>query len=611
MCGIYGMYNFDGKKASAEKLCAMEASLAHRGPDSRGCFVNGNTGLGAVRLSVLDLSERGNQPFFSRDKRFCMVYNGEVYNFIELRERLSPKYKFSSGTDTEVVLYAFLEWGQECLDMLNGMFAFAVYDTRDDTLFLARDRFGIKPLYYYRDDKKFVFSSELKAFKAIFNRPTVNETAMYNYLVFNRTDYDEDTFFKDIKRLPHGHKILINREGFHIKRWYNLPERLCRGYGSPEELRHDLGRSIKLRLRSDVPVGVCLSGGVDSSSITSILLDDLKTDRLQTFSVVYGENKFGDESEYIGEFKNRIGDDMHTCRLTSRELLSDIDDFTYYIDEPVPRPGPYIHYHVMKLAKRRAVVLLDGQGGDEEFAGYHYFFGFLFRELAKKKNIAKLFKEIAYYLTNHRSSFGIKAFLYFSLPDSLKSRVKVLDSAGCLSRDFTSVFKYENTIPEFLYRATDLREALLQHFEHKLEHLLKWEDRNSMRFSLESRVPFLDHHIVERALSLPSDFIIRNGQTKWILREALKDILPPAIMKRRDKIGFDNPCAAWFREDGFEKLILQILHSKSFKGLPYFNTSKCLDLYRAHRQNRVDATKQIWKWINTELWYNKFIRAGV
>lgn len=611
MCGICGIYNVNRKDVDPKLLSVAADAMAHRGPDSRGSFVKGNLGLASTRLSILDLSENGNQPMFSPDKRFCIVYNGEVYNFVELRERLKSKYKFISGTDTEVVLYSFMEWGHDCLDKFNGMFAFAVYDMREDILFLARDRFGIKPLYYYYDGKEFIFSSELKAFKKFFGRLAVNETVMYNHLVFNRTDYDENTFFKNIKRLPHGHKIVMNKAGFSITRWYNLAERLRQGYNSPEELRHDLTRSIKLRLRSDVPIGVCLSGGIDSSSILSILLDDLKVEKPQTFSAVYGENEFGDESKYIGEFKNRAGDGMHTCRLTSGEFLSNIDDFTYYIDEPVPGPGPYVHYHVMKLVEGQAVVLLDGQGGDEEFAGYHYFFGFLFRELAGRGNIARLSREIACYLRRHRSLLGIKSFLYFSLPNSLKSRIKMMSGAGCLSKDFTSVFKHESTIPDFLYSATGLQEALLQHFEHKLEHLLKWEDRNSMRFSLESRVPFLDHHIVERALSLPSDFIIRNGQTKWILREALKDILPPAIMRRRDKMGFDSPCAAWFREEGFQKLILQILHSETFKSLPYFNAKKCLDLYQAHRQNRVDASIQIWKWINTELWYNKFIRTGV
>jgi len=607
MCGIYGIFNFNRAQVRADMLNCISGVLRHRGPDSQGHYTKDNIGIGAVRLSIFDLSEKGNQPMFSSDKRYCIVYNGEVYNFIELREQLKLKYKFISGTDTEVVLYSFLEWGQECLHKFNGMFSFAIFDTEHKSLFLARDRFGIKPLYYYLDGERFIFSSELKVFKKALSNLTVNNTAMYNYLVFNRTDYDENTFFKDVKRLPHGHKILIENGKVSMQRWYHLRENLKKGYDSAEELRYDLTDSVKLRLRSDVPVGVCLSGGLDSSCIVSIMKKSLKVNNLQTFSVVYGKGKYGDESEYIDEFKDAIGKNMHKVCLTSEDILSDISDVVYYIEEPVPQTAPFIHYQVMKLAKGKAVVLLDGQGGDEEFAGYHYFFGQFSKELLSKGNISKLTKEIFCYLEKHRSFLGIKSFLYFLLPVDVETRIRMLENSS-LSSDFVSQFKKEYAIHERLYRASDLQNSLIQHFEYKLEHLLKWEDRNSMRFSLESRVPFLDHRIVERSLSLPSDRIIKNGETKQILREAMKDILPDKIKRRRSKIGFDNPSAEWFRENNFKDFIFTMLHSDSFGKLPYFDAKKCLDMYEKHIRNRIDASRQIWKWINVELWYNRFIR---
>jgi asparagine synthase (glutamine-hydrolysing) len=431
---------------------------------------------------------------------------------------------------------------------------------------------------------------------------------MYNYLVFNRTDYDENTFLKGIKRLPHGCKMLIKDNNFSLERWYSLRDNLKKGYACAEELRQDLVDSINLHLRSDVPLGVCLSGGLDSSAIVSILLKELKISGLQTFSAVYGKGLYGDESEYIDEFKLQLGENLHKTSLTADHILNDIEDFIYYIDEPVPQAAPLIHYEVMKLAKDRAVVLLDGQGADELFAGYQYFFGTFFKELLSKRKFPTLFREMFYYCLKHRSLFGLKSFLYFLLPAGAQSAAKLSEN-NSLSLDFLSGFKKEMTIPDILYQAQTLQNSLLEHFEYKLEHLLKWEDRNSMRFSLESRVPFLDHRIVERTLSSSSAFIINKGENKWILRMAMRDILPDKILKRQDKIGFDNPAGQWFRQGEFKNFIFAVLNSDIFRNLPYFDYKRCLKLYQLHLKNRLDASKQIWKWINVSLWYNKFIRS--
>ncbi len=600
------MFNFNGKDVDKEILYRTSQSLQHRGPDAQGQFIDRHVGLGALRLSILDLTDKGNQPMFSADRRFCIVYNGEVYNYLELRKELRQKYSFSSNTDTEVVLYSFIEWGPGCLDKFNGMFAFAILDIENKNLFLARDRFGIKPLYYYLSEDTFIFSSELKPFSHILKNKEINKKIMYNYLVFNRTDYDEDTFLKGIKKLPHGHTISIKDDNFSMNRWYNLRDNLKKGYTCPEELKEDLINSVHVHLRSDVPLGICLSGGLDSSTIVSILLKELKKDNLQTFSAVYGKNKYGDESEYIDEFKDALGQRLYKTYVGADNILNDIHDFIYYIDEPVGHIAPFVHYEVMKLAQAHAVVLLDGQGADEIFAGYHYFFGTFFKELLCKRKFNTLLSEIFYYCLRHKSLFGLKSFLYFLLSGKIKSRIKVSENTS-LSLEFLSQFRQDLTIPDILYQAQSLNSSLIEHFEHKLEHLLKWEDRNAMRFSLESRVPFLDHRIVEKALSSHSSFIIRKGENKWILREAMKKILPEKIRNRQDKIGFDNPGAQWFREPRFKEFILTILNSDNFRKSPFFDQKQCFKMYQKHIRNQIDASRQIWKWINVTLWNNKFI----
>lgn len=601
------MYNFNKENVDANILDKISISLKHRGPNSKGYFVKDYLGLGSLRLSIIDLSEKGNQPMFSRDKKFCIVYNGETYNYLELKKELAAKYNFISDTDTEVVLYSYIEWGEDCLRKLNGMFAFAIFDAQENKLFIARDRFGIKPLYYYLKNDSFIFSSELKSFKYILPNITINDRAVYNYLVFNRTDYGEETFFKDIKILPHGQQITIKNNKFSIKQWYALKSNLKTAYTCAEELRHDLIDSVNLTLRSDVPLGVCFSGGLDSSTIVSILTNELKIDNVKTFSAVYGKGKHGDESKYIDEFAGVLKRNMYKTCISSDDILKDIDDFVYYIDEPTPQLAPFIHYEVMKLAQDKAVVLLDGQGADEEFAGYHYFFGAFFKELLYKGKWPALAKEIFWYLLRHKSIFGVKSFLYFLLPGSTETRIRLAQNSS-LSLSFLSQFTNERTIPEKLYQAQDLQTSLIEHFEYKLEHLLKWEDRNSMRFSLESRVPFLNHRIVEKALSLSGEFKIKNGETKWILRKALNGILPDKIKNRQDKIGFDNPCAEWFREEKFKRFILDILNSGEFNKLPYFSHKKCLKIYNEHLRNKADRSRQIWKWINLTLWHRKFFQ---
>ena len=617
MCGICGIINKNNKPVSSESIQAMMNRMKHRGPDDEGIFIDENIGLGHVRLSIIDLTSAGHQPMFSDDGRYVLVFNGEVYNYIEIRSELSSKYNFKTNTDTEVLLKAYQEWGESCLDKFNGMFAFAVYDRKQKTFFIARDRFGIKPLYYYHDKSRFIFASEITSILSVLNKkPIPDDGTIFNYLVFNRTDVTDETFFTDIKRLPHGHNITLKcvPQPFNsstlqpkIKRWYDLRKRVkeAEEFKSLDEFRETLSSSVGLRLRSDVPVGVCLSGGLDSSSIVSLLLKDFKKSDLNTFSAVYGEGIRGDESEFINEYKD-ILENMHYINPTAESLYNDMHQFVYAHAEPIPSTAPYAQFKVMELAKDNVVVTLDGQGADEELAGYHYFFGYFFKDLLRHFRLLKLSSEIFHYLVNHKSIYGLQTFLYFLLPEKLRTMARVSEK-GYLQDDFVKRHSVNNSIAGNLYGSCSLHEALLDHFEYKLEHLLKWEDRNSMWFSLESRVPFLDHHLVEKVLSTPSHQIINKGMTKYILREAMKGIIPENIRTRQDKVGFETPEDEWFRTEKFRTFIYDLINSKKFANRGYLNVKKVSNLYKKHLDNKNNISKEIWKWINLEVWFRKFI----
>ncbi|MCK4699506.1 MAG: asparagine synthase (glutamine-hydrolyzing), partial [Bacteroidales bacterium] len=436
-----------------------------------------------------------------------------------------------------VVLQAFDEWGTGCLDKFNGMWAFVIYDKKKKEIFISRDRYGIKPFYYYSDKNKFIFASEIPSILKILERkPNPNYQVLFDYLVFNRTDQTEMTFFEGIKKLQHGHVIIIRKSrtspafcGFEIHKWYDLKQKVKNTvpFKNPEEYKNTFNSAIGLRLRSDVPVGVCLSGGLDSSSIVSTLLKDFNKNDLNTFSAIYEKGSTGDESEYIKEYSSSLTN-MFYITPSAESLYADMDDFVTAHGEPVPSTSPYAQFKVMELAKNNVVVTLDGQGADEQLAGYHYFYGFYFKELLKNFRWLRLLSETFHCLNNHKSLYGVKTFLYFLLPKNIKSKVRVAEK-GYLNPEFVHNFSSDNQVAGNIYSSDSLNDALFNHFEYKLEHLLKWEDRNSMWFSLESRVPFLDHRLVEKTLAINSDMIINKGITKYILREALKGTLPEKI----------------------------------------------------------------------------------
>ena len=608
MCGISGIISFTSNQPKQEKIDLMVKNILHRGPDAHGTMLHNRIALGHTRLSILDLTESGNQPFYSSDKKFCIVFNGEIYNYIELKKELEADFNcsFSTSTDTEVLLQAYINWGEDCLHKFNGMFAFAIYDFQNDSLFCARDRFGVKPFYYYLNNENLIFASEPKAIISVLDsKPKADYQRIYDYLIFNRTDHDSETFFEGIKKLTHGHFLKVTNNDVVIKKWYDLKKEAKSNIKSPAEFRELLKSSINLRLRSDVPVGLTLSGGIDSSTIASSLIADFHKNDVNTYSAVYGENKKGDESKFIEVYKDVLPN-MHFVSPNSKELLEDLEDFIETQQEPFGTTSIYANYKIMKEANSTVRVMLNGQGADEYLAGYHYFYGNFYFDLFKSFQWATLVNEIYIYAKNNKSLFALKSFIFYLLPSAIQSNVKVFQKKVIL-KEFINKYKNSSNVPRKLFGKVSLFENLINHFEYKLEHLLKWDDRNSMRFGIESRNPFLDYRLVQQTIATPNSFKINKGITKSVLREAMKDVLPEKILNRKDKIGFSTPEDEWFRTENFQKIITEILISKSFKSRNIINPELALKLYQDHLNKKINISTEIWKWINLELWFRKYI----
>ena len=608
MCGIVGIVSFVHQPIEECRLRQMMRVIKHRGPDDEGVFLQDNVGLGHVRLSILDLSMAGHQPMQDETGRYTIALNGEIYNYIELREQLEKVgAEFASNSDTEVLLKGYIYYGQEVLDKLNGMFAFVIYDAERKEVFAARDRFGVKPFYYYHSDDEFIFASEIPAILEVYGRKNrANETVIFDYLAFNRTDQTENTFFEGVKKLQHGQCIVIGGNKVTISRWYDLRKRV---YGQHIESNENdfvnlLEDAVRIRLRSDVPVGVCLSGGLDSSTIVSIISERLGHLDVNTFSAVYESKYRADESEFINLYKDKLPN-MRFTYPTYHSLLEDLQNFMASHAEPMPSTGPYAQYCTMRLAGQHVKVTLDGQGADEELGGYHYFYGLYYKSLLRRLKLLTLVKEIVKYVKIHHSLYALQTFAYFLLPNKMRVKARV-NERGYLLPEFAK--RFQNTvIADTLYGSESMQDALINHFEYKLEHLLKWDDKNSMRFSVESRTPFLDYRLVEYLLKTEDTAKIKDGYTKSLLRRSMKGLLPEKIRLRRDKVGFATPEDVWLAEKAFKDLIGSILDSDSFRNRGIIDSEKARILYDKHCKGEIKISKDIWKWINLEIWYRTFI----
>ena len=642
MCGISGYINIK-RKVDLDILERMTDIIDYRGPDDEGyallgkeevIFARGKDtvneieeknineidednyfmGLGHRRLSILDLSVFGHQPMQKHEK--VLVFNGEIYNYVELREELQLQgYDFVSNCDSEVILSAFDCWGESCVQKFNGMWAFAIYDIKKQKLFLSRDRFGVKPLYYYSDGEKMLFSSEIKQILCDESVPrVVNEEVLVHHLRYNFREYSEETFFKEIYNLRGGCNMVVSFDFDHSKieamkitRYYDLNKRIkveeC--VNSAQLVGDKLRHAIKIRMRSDVKVGSCLSGGLDSSSIVGIIGDEIKKgqgskEKFTTVTIGFpDEDKINevDFSHQVTEFCN-CEENVITPQIDM--VMEHLESIVWHQDEPLPHLGSEVSYAVFKgAADNKCKVFFDGQGGDEGLAGYYAYYANYLWNVFWKYGISKFVKELKLVVQSSSMTYktAIVFMLYFNIPFIRKfgtgiRRNKYLSTK--LKRKINN-----NSIRTFFETKDGLGRQLEDYLYGSLPCILHWEDRNSMASSVETRLPFLDYEYVESVLSIKLSDKMKNGYTKVPLREYMDGLLPDSVIWRKNKLGFPAPTEKWLWEMP-QNYVLELL-TKPYSA-KYFNIKKIRKEYLGKRGN----AEMLEKFILVELWMRKF-----
>ena len=598
MCGIAGF--IDHKPDASERellLGSILQAIAHRGPDARGTWFKNELALGQNRLSIIDLSKDGNQPMFRGD--IAIVYNGEVYNYREIRKELEAGgAQFHTQSDTEVILAAYEAWGTSCVDRFTGMWAFAIWDEKQKQLFCSRDRFGIKPFFYIEEGGRFYFGSEYKAlFPSPLFRKELNHRQVYRGLQLGWNAYHDETYFSCIKALPAAHNLLIRNNGeVFIERYWDIETGKQETFSPADaaiRFRELFEESISLHMRSDVEVGGCLSGGLDSSAIASVVGRDYAKAGFKTFTVYYeGQNEV-DERPWVKEVLKKYDHlEPYYFTPTDDDIRESFAHAIYHADVPLAGSSPISQYFVMKLAASKGIkVLLDGQGSDEMLGGYMHSFYRLIGGAFRKGKLAKMLKESATHagMQNFSAAKRIDVLL-----KSMLAGVKTEQQLYELEyRKYLPFLATEQGIPfdlpdkegtrlnQFLYHLT---------FTTSLPTLLQFEDRNSMAFSIESRVPFLTHHIAEFAFSLADQHKISGGVTKQILREGMKGIMPDAIIHRKDKKGFVTPGEVkWLRGP------LKHLLDQNFSDIGFVDHHKVNRLINEFKAGNNQHANLIWR----------------
>ena len=627
MCGIAGFLdNSSNSRKSEGLILKMLESIHSRGPDEKGIFMYKNFSFGIARLKIIDLFT-GSQPVYNEKKDLVVVLNGEIYNFKELRSSLQRKnHKFYTNSDTEVLIHLYEEYKEKMLDKLNGMFAFAIYNKKNNELFIARDRIGIKPLYYFHDDKNFAFASELKAlFHLDFIKKELNHHALVNYLMLEYIPAPLSIFKNILKLLP-GHYLILKKNKVITRQYWDVKSDKIK-YKNFSEVKENfkslLDSSVKLRLISDVPLGVFLSGGIDSSTIASYAYKH-SGNYLNTFSIGFDDPSF-DETEYVNIIKKRINANHYHKTFTVNNMIKLIPTVYKYLDEPFADASILPTYMLSKFARERVTVALGGDGADELMAGYPTYpahkFALYYSKLpvSLKAFIEGCIRKLPVSLKNFSFDFKAKKFISgINYPPLLRNLIWLgsfseKDIPNILSENVLKEIKDYNPfdiVSQTLgkWESNDILEKIL-YLDLKLylqNDILVKVDRASMANSLEVRVPFLDHRIVEFIYSLPMKYKLNFFKTKYILKQSMKDQLPGKIINRPKK-GFGIPVAKWIKKEQ-KDFILSLLDEKKIKDNNIFNYSIIKNLLSEHFSNKKDNRKKLWTLISFQLWYNNFFK---
>lgn len=622
MCGIYGSFTTISVPDVEQRLSAAVRALHHRGPDDHGLerfsTAGGSLALGHTRLSIIDLSPGGHQPMLSADGRYSIVFNGEIYNYRELRQELQAlEHNFHTDSDTEVLLACWAQWGANCLKRLIGMFAFALFDSQTESLTMVRDAFGIKPLFFAHTTDGLVFASEMGALLALRTEvPELNAQRAYDYLIHQVQDSGFDTFVQGVHHVPPAHWLRVDlRQPVRtaVERWWNPSIRQTSTLSfadAADRLRELFLDSVKLHLRSDVPLGVALSGGVDSSAIACAMRHLAPEMELHTFSFVPSGSNHSEEP-WIDLVNAHLHAIPHKVFVNPRDLSTDITDLVRTQGEPFCTTSMYAQYRVFRSAQEAGItVVLEGQGADELLAGYHGYQGQRMRSLLEQRDLfgmASFARQWRQWPRREQLS-PWRSLVGQMLPDSLyratQSWVGVQTVPDWMDRAALKRL-HVSTRPARLARMPDARgrrvaEVLLRSMrEDGLPSLLRYGDRNAMRFSIENRVPFLTLPIAEFVLSLPEQYLIaENGETKSVFRAAMRGIVPDAVLDRRDKVGFDVPMKEWVPH-----LKVSLPVSPPMGGrVALLNTSTLGSLFNGTKDYKMGMPFVDWRIINYVLW---------
>lgn len=610
----------------------MNKAIIHRGPDGEGVFASGEIAFGHLRLSIIDLSENGAQPMFNEDSSVMVIFNGEIYNYLELiPELLARGHRFRSRSDTEVILHSYEEYGPECVKRFNGMWAFALYDFRRKLFFASRDRFGVKPFYFFRDAERLVFSSEIKAILKIVPATAANSGKVYDYLAYGYKTSNGDTFFKDVSELQPATNLIIEGGRTRFERYWNLPTPADNFAERPDmtglvqQFRALLSDSIRLRFRSDVPVAILLSGGLDSTSIARTvdeLIDGggLDYTSVKAFSASFPGHS-DDESERVREF-------IATCSHLQLDFVYPggsqlpelMQTLAYGMGEPVASATSFAHYSLMKEIRRAGIkVVINGQGSDEAFCGYDRFFlgYFLLDTLLSTPGdlvtqARAMHQRLGYPYSYIASQFG-KALLPRRGASFLRSKYQE-GAIQCLAPAFVAQnYRYLQNDSQI----DPVQPLATQHFDwylrENLQHygfnqILHYEDHSSMQNSVEIRSPFIDYRLMEFAFSLPMHAKYDLGVSKRIIRQAFDGRLPASILENRRKIGFATPFIEWLKEGSFADYVQDILGSAEFRAKSIWNADT---IRKAFAKPTVHSSFTLWRILNLELWARAYGVTGL
>ena len=628
MCGICGIFHFGpGKRVNDSVLLEMNQQIMHRGPDDAGSVVSDGAGLAMRRLSIIDL-QTGHQPLSNEDGSLWIVYNGEIYNHADLRRQMLARgHVYRTQSDTESIVHLYEEYGPDCVQHLRGMFAFVIWDKARHTLFAGRDRLGIKPLYYCLQDGTFIFGSEIKALLAYSGVTTeLNRRALPEYLAFGYIA-GEETLFSGIRKLPAGHTLELTENGkLTIRRYWDLsvfedPHPRERSY-YVNRYREMLEDAVSSHLMSEVPLGVYLSGGLDSSTVAALTAKSRRSP-VETFAVGYAEQAYS-ELPYAKIVAEHIGSQHHEVQVTRQQFFDALPDVIWHEDEPLCWTSSVALYHLAKYARDHVTVVLTGEGSDETLAGYTRYPWTVWNARMDSVYRGVIPATLRTFVRDQIQAAGLGATLRRKLEhtffgrdgaswpafyfDNFYSAFSSAEQKELLSSELQSACEsaYDNSMTVWERSSGSMLKRLLYtDINTYLVELLMKQDQMSMAASIESRVPFLDHPLVEFAASIPSSYAIKGLEGKSILKSAVEDLLPRSIIYRQ-KMGFPTPWSQWLAGDQLRELEALLLEPRSIRR-DLFQPDAIRKIFAEHRSHIRDNSNRIWRLLNLELWFRVFV----